>query len=705
MMLQFTILRQTYSNPDNGYTVLQAQEYGKVSSFCAVGTFYNIRNNMEILAEGEWTNHIKYGQRFQVKSWQEVLPSTLEGIEKDLASDMIKGVGKKYAHLIVEYFKEETMDVIENHIERLREVPGIGKKRLKKIFDSWQSHYAIKHIMIFLQGFGVSTAYAVKIYKQYGEDSIAKVKENPYCLAEDIDGIGFRMADAIALNMGYDKDDERRCTAGLVFALEQLSLDGHVYAEREQLLVTANELLEVEKDTLEKILDTIIWKGKVIEDNNVIYLPVFYHAEENVAYKLATMAKMPARDVFVDIDYIQKKTGVTYDNIQEQAIYFATKEQITVLTGGPGTGKTTTVQGIIEAFGQKEKKVLLAAPTGRAAKRMSEATHLEAKTIHRLLEYTPKGGFLRNEINPLEGDVLIVDEVSMVDLLLMNALMKAVPPTMKVVFVGDVDQLPSVGAGNVLNDMIRTRKICVVRLKTIHRQAMQSRIITNAHAINEGRMPDMSNAAGTDFFFIRSDEDITHEIVRLVNERLPKAYGYKPSDIQVLCPMKKGAAGTELLNKQLQEAINPQRVTIERHGTCFRLGDKVMQIKNNYDKGVFNGDVGYITYIDKENDTVLVNFDGTTVSYGDSELNELTLAYACTIHKSQGSEFPIVVLPLINAHYVMLQRNLLYTGVTRAKRICVIIGEEKAVGAAVRNIKMRKRNTLLTERICKLAEM
>lgn len=669
-----------------------------------VGNLLEVPAGSVLLCEGDWKVDKRYGSQFVCQSWEEVMPATVYGIEKYLGSGLVKGIGPKFAQLIVRQFGLETIDVIETDIQRLYEVPGIGKKRVEKIRESWEKQKDIKNVMLFLQGYGVSTAYAAKIYRQYGKESIDKVKENPYRLADDIWGIGFKTADSIAAKMGYEKNNLRRCQSGIIYTLNQLANEGHVYAEEEQLVKAALDLLEADEAPIREALCHMVQTDDLKLEDEAIYLPPFYFAEVGTTNRLLALLRESKQDLFakkIDVQALSKETGIEYDEVQLQAIEEAIRSKVMVLTGGPGTGKTTTTQGIIAALKHMGLRILLAAPTGRAAKRMSEATGMEAKTIHRLLEFNPRDGYKRNEENPLEGDALIVDECSMIDIILMNSLMKAIPSSMRVVFVGDIDQLPSVGAGNVLRDLIESEKIPVIRLTRIFRQAQTSRIVMSAHAINQGRFPDTSNGKQTDFFFIQQEEPekVAEEIVNLVKNRLPKAYSQRVSNIQVLTPMQRGVVGAANLNMALQNALNPTQIALNRGGYSFRQGDRVMQLRNNYDKDVFNGDLGYVESVDMEERTLLVNFEDRLVEYEASELDELTLAYATTIHKSQGSEYPIVVMPVLMTHYVMLQRNLIYTGITRAKKICVLIGTPKALSFAIRNMSVLKRNTKLKERL------
>ena len=703
-LLRCVVERITYQNPENGYSVLKVKVKGYNDLVTLVGNLLEVPVGSVLLCRGEWKVDKRYGSQFVAATWEETMPATVYGIEKYLGSGLVKGIGPRFARAIVQRFGTETIDIIETEIERLYEVPNIGRKRVAKIRESWEKQKDIKNVMLFLQGYGVSTAYAAKIYREYGKESIDKVRENPYRLADDIWGIGFKTADGIAAKMGYGKEDPRRCRSGILYTLGQLSDEGHVYAGEEQLVKTAGQLLEAGETAIRDTLAGMLQAEDLILDKDAIYLPPFYHAECGTSRRLRDLAQSTGRSLFdglFDPSSLTAETGIEYDEVQLAAIRQAVTSKVMVLTGGPGTGKTTTTQGIIAALKKAGLRVLLAAPTGRAAKRMSEATGMEAKTIHRLLEYNPQDGYKRNDENPLEGDALIVDECSMIDILLMNNLLKAVPVGMRLVFVGDIDQLPSVGAGNVLRDIIDSQRIPVVRLVRIFRQAQKSRIVMNAHTINQGRFPDTSNGRDTDFFFMREDdpERAAETIVRLVKERLPRAYRESPDRIQVLTPMQRGVVGAANLNLLLQQALNPSGPSLNRGGYTYRQGDRVMQQRNNYDKDVFNGDLGYIREVDTEERTLKVDFDGKWAEYDVTELDELTLAYATTIHKAQGSEYPIVVMPVLMTHFVMLQRNLIYTGITRAKKICVLIGATKALAYAVRNVSVLKRNTSLRERL------
>lgn len=691
-----------FSNQENGYTVFRVSLDGGLGLDTLVGTFQGIREGTVLDCEGVWKEDRKYGRQFVAESWIEVLPETTDGIEKYIGSGIVRGIGKGMARRIVKRFGAKTLRILDETPEKLLDIQGIGKDKLEKIMTAWEKQKGVRDVMVFLHGHGVSSAYAVRIYKQYGKKSIKKVMENPYCLADDVFGIGFKMADTIASTLGYKNDDIRRCKAGVIYTLKELSNDGHCFADLETLITSSVNLLSVARKFITEAIDTLVTEEKLISDNGDIFLPMFYYSEIGVANKLRDMLKDCDSDVLKDFDIERIETvGFEYDDVQITAIETALRSKVMVLTGLPGTGKSTTTNGIIAALELFKKKVLCAAPTGRAAKRLSEVTGKEAKTIHRMLGFTPSGGFEHDEDNPLEGDVLVVDEASMIDILLMNSLLKAVPQTMRLILVGDIDQLPSVGAGNVLRDIIDSRVVPVVRLTRIFRQAQSSRIITNAHRINRGQYPDVSNGKDTDFFFIK-DTDADHvaaEIVNLVKDRLPKAYGYDPKDIQVLVPMKNGAVGTKNLNIALQEAINPEGDCITSGVFKYRVGDKVMQVRNDYKKNVFNGDIGYVKEIDSEEHVMTVTFDNDDVEYEKGDMSELTFAYACTIHKSQGSEYPVVVMPLLMSHYIMLQRNLVYTGVTRAKKLCVVIGDGRAMYQAINNQVVLKRNTRLKERL------
>ena len=741
--LRCVVERITYQNPQNGYSVIKCRAKGFQELVTVVGEMPDVHVGSVLSLGGFWKVDAKYGRQFTVQTFEETLPATVYGMEKYLGSGLIKGIGPKYAQKIVRQFGKDTLDVIEERPEELLKVPGIGSVRVERIKKSWQEQKEIRNIMVFLQGHDVSTSHATKIFKTYGNESIQIVQENPYRLADDIWGIGFRTADTIAEKMGFDHEKYVRLRSGILYTLNKLSEEGHCYAERDQLIQKGTELLSVEEGLLQMTLDEMIRQKDVITEalpvqgrgspaetlpetpspdpgltalsmtdpeqtaGRAIYLPPFFFSETGTARRLRALMDGPggaAMDTAGLAERISRRTGMVYDEIQMQAILQAVRSKILILTGGPGTGKTTTTLGIITAFRETGARILLAAPTGRAAKRLSESTGMEAKTIHRLLETKPPEGYQRNEENPLQGDVLIVDECSMIDIMLMYNLLKAVPDSMRLILVGDVDQLPSVGPGNVLRDMIESGCFPVIRLTRIFRQARESRIILNAHRINAGKMPDLSNGRYTDFFFMQQEdpEAALATIVDLVRSKLSSYYKVPSIEIQVLTPMQRGVIGAANLNQALQEAVNPGGSGLKRSGYLYRTGDKVMQIRNNYDKEVFNGDIGFIQSIDMEEKTLTVSFDGRSVDYDATELDELVLAYATTIHKAQGAEFPIVVMPVMMNHFVMLQRNLIYTGVTRAKRILVLVGTRKALAYAVQHMTVDQRNTMLRERLQRL---
>lgn len=707
--LRCVVERITYQNADNGYTVLKCAVKNYSDLVTVVGTMPDTHVGSVLSLEGMWKMDAKYGRQFLVEKFEETLPATVYGIEKYLGSGLVKGVGPKFAKRIVEKFGKDTLDVIEETPDELLKVSGIGKVRVDRIKTSWQEQKEIKNIMLFLQSHEVSTSHATKIFKTYGSESIAIVKENPYRLADDIWGIGFKTADSIAQKMGIDKGKFVRLRSGIFYTLNKLAEAGHCYTTREQLTGRSKELLEVEEPELEITLDEMIRTNDVIrdeaEDREAIYLPPYYFSESGCAKRLLRLmscGKKKSEDTEEILKKVAASSEITYDEIQWQAVKTAVSSKVMVLTGGPGTGKTTTTLGIISAYKQAGCQIILAAPTGRAAKRMSEATGMEAKTIHRLLEYKPPEGYQKNEEHPLEGDVLILDECSMIDIMLMYNLLKALPQQMSLILVGDIDQLPSVGAGNVLRDIIDSGCVPVVRLTRIFRQAQGSRIIMNAHRINRGEGIDMRGGKDADFFFAtkESNQEVVDTIVQYCKTNLPRYYHVDPlQDIQVLTPMQRGECGAVNLNQVLQEAMNPSKIFLRRGGTQYRLKDKVMQIRNDYDKEVFNGDIGTITKVDVEERELTVLFDERKVVYDVTELDELALAYAVTIHKSQGSEYPIVVMPFTMSHFVMLQRNLLYTGVTRAKKILVLVGEKKAVYYAIKNETTTGRNTCLARRL------
>ncbi len=703
--LQCVIERITYHNETNGYTVIKCSSRGYSDLITAVGSMPGVHVGSVFNLYGSWKVNPKYGQQFCFQKCEETLPATISGLQKYLGSGLIKGIGPVYAGKIVEHFGEKTLDILDKEPEKLAEVQGIGKIRIEKIKKSWFEQKEIKNIMLFLQSYNVSTSLAAKIFKQYGSQAIQTVTENPYRLADDIWGVGFKTADTIAANLGFGHERYERLRSGVMYTLNKFSDEGHCYANMPELVAASVEILEVDAALIEEAVSKMIANKDIIQEDEAVYLPVYYYSEIGTARRLLKLVDS-AKSIYFDNDGIITAGSIHYDENQVKAIKAALNSKVLVLTGGPGTGKTTTTLGIIRAYREVGARVLLAAPTGRAAKRMSEVTGMEAKTIHRLLEMKPAEGFQRNEDNPLSGDILIVDECSMIDILLMNSLLKAVPDEMTLILVGDVDQLPSVGAGKVLSDILESGAVPFVKLDKIFRQAQKSRIITNAHKINRGEMPYLTTQ-GSDFLFFPEEEGETsaersekaaEKILWLCTNLLPRQR-IRQEDIQVLTPMRRGSVGAANLNLILQAALNPEGLSLKRAGIDYRVGDKVMQIRNNYMKLVFNGDIGFVSTVNTEDNELTVKFDQRSVTYDISELDELVLAYATTIHKSQGSEFPYVVMPLMMSHYMMLQRNLLYTGVTRAKKGLILVGEKKAVFIAVKNNKIVERNTRLKERL------
>jgi exodeoxyribonuclease V alpha subunit len=717
--LEGTLERLTYQNDENGYTVARLIPKGKSNEVTVVGTLTGVNVGEMLHLEGMWTSHPQYGRQFEVQTYSVHYPATVEGLRKYLGSGLVRGVGPVTANRIVDHFGLSILEVIETTPHLLREVPGIGARRVETITHAWEEQKQIKEIMMFLQGHGVSTSLAVRIYKQYGQDSINVVRSNPYQLARDVFGIGFRTADKIARQMGISLSAPERVRAGLLYTLSSLSDEGHCFATREQLLAEAVRLLEVSSAACDEQLDILVRQRDLFaeddpEEGQAIYLPPFLIAERAVTSRLRKIQLAPRDRLngFKTVEWerafawLANQIPIQLTGQQQDAVRMALTNKVSILTGGPGTGKSTITGSIIRLIKQRSHSVLLAAPTGRAAKRLSEATGLEGKTIHRLLEFKPgvNGPFLRDQENPLDADLIIIDETSMVDILLMNHLLGAVEQGSHLLLVGDVDQLPSVGPGNVLRDMIASGVIPVTRLETIFRQAEDSFIIVNAHRINQGETPIFSRGARDFFLFQEKDAQKAADwVIDLVSKRIPEKFGFQPdADIQVLCPMHRGSVGVSDLNQRLQESLNPplNGKTEFRHGhRVFREGDRVMQIRNDYDRQVFNGDMGKITSIDLEEAVVLIELDGRSVQAEFSQLDEVVHAYAVSIHKSQGSEFPVVVIPLLTQHYMMLQRNLLYTAVTRARKLVVLVGSKQAIAMAVRNARIASRNTRLSKRL------
>lgn len=718
------IERVTYNDAESGYAVLRIAVKGYPDLVTAVGTIASPAVGEVLNMRGVWIEHPKFGSQFKIMEYKSFAPSSVKGMEKYLGSGLIKGIGPSIAEKIVSLFGADAFEILDSHPERLIEIEGVGEKKAAAIQEAWLEQREVRGVMLFLQSHGIGTGYALRVFRHYGSASVRVLEENPYRLAIDIFGIGFMTADKIASGMGFSRESPLRIRAGVLHVMNELTREGHVFVPVEELTASAAEILSVSSEVVEKgIEDARLNQELIIEwytdadkkDDCAVYLPAFHYAEVHSAKNLCSILSSPFNGQYADpevvIPWVQRELGISFAGRQTEALKTALSSQVMVITGGPGTGKTTLIKAIMKIRSARGFKIMLAAPTGRAAKRMTEATGHEAKTIHRMLEYTGStmsgGDFMRNETNPLDCDLLVVDEASMIDQVLFHHLLKAVPKGSSVIFVGDVDQLPSVGPGNVLKDIIDSGVCPVVHLNEIYRQSRESMIIVNAHRINSGEMPFLDErgevSSLSDFYFIEeSDPDKALEIIkRLVTLRMPQKFGLDPvRDIQVLTPMHRGSVGTARLNLELREALNTcQGSKVLRMGRTLQEGDKVMQIRNNYEKDVYNGDIGTVVRIDGEESRVIVEMDSGRVSYDFSELDELIHAYAVSIHKSQGSEYPAVVIPIMTQHYMMLQRNLLYTGITRGKKLVVVIGTRKAVAIAVKNDKTRKRYTRLAERL------
>ena len=709
MSLQAEIKRVVFSNVSTGWTVARADVQGEKQLSVIIGTILQPKIGDNLTLEGEWVNHPKYGKQFKFDAYTPVYPNTINGITGYLGSGLIKGIGAELAKRIVEMFGVNTFDVIENKPDLLSKVQGIAKKRISVISKGFKDQKEIRNVMVFLKDYGVSTGYAVKIYKKYGNDSIKLLKENPYRLSEDIWGVGFLTADKIAQQIGFSKEHPLRIKAGALYVMTQLEKNGHVYCPYDELVEKASEILEADMDITNDAITTLNKENRLIIENNgnhsgidPVYETSLYVCECGIAAELRRLVTAPTNlpvgktELPKVLTEVEEKIGIKLGPDQYNAIRAACESKVVVITGGPGTGKTTIIEAIADIYNAKNHKVVMCAPTGRAAKRMTEATGFRSSTIHRLLEYIPFGGFQRDKQNPLKGELFVMDEASMVDTMLMYSFLKAIPAHANLVFVGDIYQLPSIGPGNVLKDIIESQRIPTVRLTHIFRQAQRSNIVMNAHKINNGKMPYLSAPGkGDDCWFIEQEDTkaIQETIVKLMTET------FKDQNCQVLTPMHKGSLGTQALNDLLQEKLNANEVGVVRGFRKYKIGDKVMQIKNNYSKDVFNGDIGFIAKIDTKEQEVDVKFEDRLVNYEMDELDELMLAYVCSIHKSQGSEFPIVIIPVVTQHYIMLARNLLYTGITRGKKLVVLIGSKKAVGIAVRNNRVLQRYTGLRERL------
>ncbi|MBI5639291.1 MAG: ATP-dependent RecD-like DNA helicase [Nitrospirae bacterium] len=707
--LQGQLERITFCNEENHYTIAKLKVQGRKDLVTIVGNLVSVSPGEVLRLKGTWDNHPRYGEQFKVSSYESVVPATVKGIERYLGSGLIKGIGPVMAKRLVEKFGVGTLDIIEQSSERLKEVEGIGSKRIDMIRTAWADQKEIRDVMLFLQSHEVSSSYAAKIYKQYGKESISVVKENPYRLASDIFGMGFITADKIAVKLGIPRDSLIRAEAGILYVLYKLSDNGHVFFPYEPLIEECRAMLDIQTDIIVSAFERLREEKKVVREEDAVFLAGFHAAETGVAENLIRLITAPKDLIRFDRDaalsQVQKELSITLAENQIRAVRESLDKKIMVITGGPGTGKTTLIRTIISIYRRLRQRVLLAAPTGRAAKRMSEAAGYEAKTIHRLLEFSPKlGGFKRNDELPLDADLIIIDEASMIDTLLMHHFLKAAPSGAALILVGDIDQLPSVGPGNVLKDIIDSGRVPTIRLNEIFRQSGESLIIVNAHKINSGEFPDLTSRKGIlqDFYFIQLEdpEEVCRTIMSMCGEKIPQRFGFNPiDDIQVLAPMHRGVIGASNLNAELQKHLNPSADELIRGGKVLRKGDKVMQIRNNYDRDVYNGDIGRVSSIDREEQSLTVDYDGRLVVYDFTDLDEIVLAYAVSVHKSQGSEYPAVILPLLTQHYLMLQRNLLYTAITRGKKLVVIIGTKKALAIAIKNNKPQERYTKLRERL------
>lgn len=737
-----SVERITFYNPENGYSVVRIKpdtrgmlpfKYasGRDALITVVGNLPELNPGEFVKLTGSWISHPKHGRQFQPELCEKSRPASIEGVKRYLGSGMIRGVGSVMAERIVDRFGADTLEIIDNDPKRLGEVLGIGKKRVANIIKSWEEQRAIKDVMLFLQDHGVSTGLAVKIYKQYGDDSLAIVQNEPYRLMQDIHGIGFKTADKIAQALGLAHDDPGRIEAGVAYTLNRMAEDGHVYMPQETLEPEAAEILGIETEKVTAVINQLDSSGLIkrekliynitaqpespttIKEENAVYLTPLYYSEIGVTNRVRRMIDHPTSRLASLQAQMRRQgggavqavnTGVQLAPQQLEAVVTAVTNKVTVLTGGPGTGKTTTLRALLDLLDRGNFSAVLAAPTGRAAKRLAEATGREAKTVHRLLEYNPGEGFGRNEHNPIDADMIVIDEASMLDLVLTNNLLKAIGLDSHLLLVGDIDQLPSVGAGDVLGDLITSGVTAVVRLQTIFRQAADSYIIRNAHRINAGQMPQTSETANDFFVFIKDDPQETADLlVEIVKTRVPHKFGLDAmDDIQVLAPMYNGAVGVTRLNEVLQAALNPaggRKIERRLGGRVFRVGDKVMQTVNNYDKHVYNGDIGRISALDPIQQLITVNIDGAPVVYDFLEADELIHAYAISVHKSQGAEYPCVVMPVVVQHYMMLQRNLLYTAVTRAKKLVILVGTRRALKIALSNNKVSQRYTALDYRL------
>ena len=708
--LSGTIERITYHNADNGFCVIRVKVKGHKDLVTVTGNVPSVSAGEYIKCSGIWHNDRNHGKQFKADFLKSVPPDTLEGIEKYLGSGLIKGIGPHFAKKLVIVFREKVFEILEHQPDLLSTIEGIGKIRAKSIRTNWQDQKIIREIMVFLQSHGVGTTRATRIYKTYGDKAIEIVSKNPYQLAKDIRGIGFISADTIAGNLGIAKDSLDRARAGVSHVLLEATSQGHCGLPKETLIENSQKLLDIEKNLIEAaILEEIKQQGLTLDyldQELTIFLTSYYIYEKQIAQILLKLVKLPILldncDVAESITKVETDLNIQLASNQKEAIKIASQNRIMVITGGPGTGKTTLVKSLLKVISTQKLKIKLCAPTGRAAKRLSESTGYEATTIHRLLEIDPfSGGFKRDEKNPLFCDYLVVDESSMVDIPLFYSLIKALPPHASLLLVGDVDQLPSVGAGQALKDIIESGVIPTVHLTEIFRQAADSDIILNAHRVNKGLIPNLTPKEGSDFYFVEAEprDDIINKIITMVKDRIPKRFNLNPiQDIQLLCPMQRGGAGARSLNIELQKVLNPNHTNgIVKFGQIFAVGDKIMQTENNYDKEVYNGDIGIIKAINEQDQEIIINFYNRDVNYDYTDLDQITLAYATTIHKSQGSEYPAVIIPITMQSYMMLRRNLIYTAITRGKKLVVIIGQKKALAMAVKDTTSSHRYSKLRE--------
>jgi exodeoxyribonuclease V alpha subunit len=717
-ILEGELERITYFNAENHYTIAKLKTSKTNSIVTIVGTMSTVKTGQFLKIEGTWEIHPKYGQQFKIRTYEETLPATIDGIKKYLRSGIVKGIGPSTADKMINHFKTEVFDIIEKYPEKLLEIEGIGKAKAASICNAWKYNHAARGLMQLLQNAGVKTSYCAKILKQYGTDAEDVIRNDPYCLTVDIPGIGFYLADRIALNLGVSNDDPTRVRACIVHVMQQFTNEGHVFAYEHQLIEHCRRLYQLEADIIEYSIETLAaGKELVVENavdssgNRIIYLKEFHQAENGISNRLKALMSVPMTPYSIDAERIstevQKKLAIALSEEQVDALEKILSHRVVIITGGPGTGKTTLIRSINAIFEVLGKKVLLAAPTGRAARRLSEVTRREAKTIHRLLGVNFQDGlFNKNKDNPLDADAVIIDEASMLDTLLMFHLINAIPIAAVLVLVGDVFQLPSIGPGNILSDMIKSAQTPVFYLKKIFRQAHQSPIILNAHRIRNGELPvlkSMDDSEGpSEFYFLEQGDPnkVVSAIVELCTEIIPETFSFDPMrEVQVLTPMHKGLVGTTHLNQVLQNALNPNPVMVETTGTTFKVGDKVMHLKNNYQKDVFNGDIGTINAVDIKEQLFSVDYYGRTVNYDFTETDEVSLAYAISVHKSQGSEYPAVIVPIMVQHYVLLQRNLLYTAITRGKNLVIIIGTKKALTIALKNDMPKKRLSGLAYRL------